>query len=39
MEFPKTETELAEAGYVYENTSKCKGPNCGKDIAWFRTPR
>ena len=39
MAFPKTEDELAKAGYKHENTSKCTGPNCGKDIAWYRTPR
>jgi hypothetical protein len=37
MPFPKTEQELAEAGYEFENTGKCKG--CGMEIAWYRTPR
>jgi hypothetical protein len=38
MPFPKTETELAAAGYVFENTSKCNGQTCGATIAWYRTP-
>ncbi len=37
MPFPRTEQGLAEAGYEYENSTKCKG--CGADIAWFKTPR
>jgi len=39
MSFPKTEDELAKAGYEYENTSKCRGPNCGAQIAWYKTPK
>jgi hypothetical protein len=39
MPFPRTEEELARAGYEYEGTSKCSGPNCRKDIAWYRTPK
>lgn len=37
MAFPTTEQGLKDAGYVYENSGKCKG--CGADIAWYRTPK
>lgn len=37
MPFPKTEQELAVAGYEFENTGKCRG--CNADIDWFRTPK
>ena len=39
MPFPRTETELAEQGYKYQRTEKCKGPMCGAMIAWFLTPK
>lgn len=39
MAFPKTDTELVAAGYKHEGTSKCTGPNCGKEIEWWRTPK
>lgn len=39
MPFPKTEDELARAGYTYEGTRKCIGPNCGAEITWYKTPR
>lgn len=37
MAFPKTEEELAKAGYEFENKAKCSG--CGADIEWWLTPR
>jgi len=36
--FPKTDDELAKAGYHYEGTGKCSGEHCGQEIAWYRTP-
>jgi hypothetical protein len=36
--FPRTEDELARAGYVYLNTWKCMGATCETMIAWYRTP-
>jgi hypothetical protein len=39
MPFPKTEDELARAGYEYEGTRKCSGPHCEQQIAWYRTPK
>lgn len=38
MPFPKTEDELAKAGYEYEGTRKCSGPTCDVLLAWYRTP-
>ena len=38
MPFPRTDEELARAGYEYEGTSRCNGLNCRKEIAWYRTP-
>lgn len=38
MAFPKTETELAEQGYTFEGTAKCRGENCGAEINWYKTP-
>lgn len=37
MSFPTTETGLKEAGYVFDNSGKCKG--CDAEIAWYRTPK
>ena len=37
MQFPTTETGLKEAGYVYENSGKCRF--CQAEIAWYRTPK
>lgn len=34
--FPRTEKELEAAGYVYENTGRCRA--CNQEIAWYRTP-
>jgi hypothetical protein len=39
MPFPRTEQELAEAGYKYEGTRRCSGPHCHAEIAWYRTPK
>ena len=39
MSFPKTEDELAKAGYTYEGTRECSGPTCHQQIAWYRTPK
>jgi hypothetical protein len=39
MPFPKTDDELAKAGYKYEGTSRCTGANCKAEIAWYRTPK
>lgn len=36
LEIPNTETALEAAGYIYQNTSTCKG--CGEEIAWYSTP-
>ena len=38
MAFPKTEQELAAAGYVYKKTEPCKGPTCDAIIAWYLSP-
>lgn len=37
MIFPTTETALKEAGYVFENTGRCR--SCHAEIAWYRTPK
>ena len=37
MPFPTTETGLKEAGYVFDNTGRCKA--CDAEIAWYRTPK
>jgi len=37
MPFPKTDTELKEAGYSFNNRSHCKG--CGAEIEWWDTPK
>lgn len=37
MPFPKTETELSAAGYVFINTGHCR--DCKAEIAWYRTPK
>jgi hypothetical protein len=39
MSFPKTEDELAKAGYTYEGTSRCTGKTCRQEIAWYKTPK
>jgi hypothetical protein len=39
MPFPTTEQGLAEAGYVYQRTERCKGPTCDAMIAWYLTPK
>ncbi len=36
MPFPKTDKELREQGYQYENTGRCRG--CGAEIEWYLTP-
>jgi hypothetical protein len=36
--FPKTEDELAKAGYKYQRTERCKGKTCGVMLAWYLTP-
>ncbi len=36
MPFPRTEAELAEAGYEFENAGKCRA--CGAELAWYLTP-
>lgn len=38
MAFPKTETELAEMGYKFNGRGKCRGADCGQEIAWYITP-
>lgn len=38
MPFPKTESELAAAGYKFLNSAKCGADGCGAEIAWYRTP-
>lgn len=35
--FPTTEQGLAEAGYVFDNSGKCRG--CGAELAWYKTPK
>jgi len=35
--FPKTETELNQAGYRFYKTGKCRG--CGAAIEWWDTPK
>lgn len=35
--FPRTEQELAQAGYEFESKAKCRG--CNAEIEWFLTPR
>ena len=37
MEFPKTDTGLAEQGYSFSGKGKCKG--CGAEIEWWDTPK
>ncbi len=37
MPFPRTDNDLAAAGYEFDNKSKCRG--CGAEIAWYRTPK
>ena len=37
MPFPKTETELTEQGYRYDNKSLCRG--CDATIEWWITPK
>lgn len=37
MPFPQTETELAEAGYKYQGTGKCR--KCQAEINWYETPK
>lgn len=39
MPFPKTETELIAAGYVFEGLGKCKGKTCDQTVEWWRTPK
>lgn len=39
MAFPKTEQELAAAGYRFMKTEPCKGPTCDTMIAWYLTPK
>lgn len=39
MPFPTTDTDLIAKGYTLEGRAKCKGPNCGKEIEWWRTPK
>ena len=34
--FPDTEQGLADAGYKYQDTGKCR--SCGEEIAWYETP-
>jgi hypothetical protein len=38
MPFPKTDTELRAAGYTFDRTETCKGPNCRKEIEFWWTP-
>lgn len=37
MSFPRTDQELGEAGYEFENAGRCRG--CGAAIAWYLTPK
>ena len=37
MPFPKTNTDLAAQGYVFDNSAHCRG--CGAEIDWYRTPK
>jgi hypothetical protein len=37
MRFPETITELAGAGYRFENDGVCKG--CHAKIEWWKSPR
>jgi hypothetical protein len=36
--FPQGPKALAQAGYIYLNDSKCKDPECGALIHWYKTP-
>lgn len=36
MPFPKTDEERLKAGYLYLNTSICRG--CKRNIEWWETP-
>lgn len=37
MPFPKTETELSEAGYKFKSHGHCR--SCGSEISWYETPK
>ena len=37
MPFPRTDNELVEQGYQFENKAKCRV--CGADIEFYLTPR
>lgn len=39
MGFPATRDRLIEAGYKFENHSKCSAEECGAEIEWYTTPR
>ena len=39
MPFPKTESELAAAGYRFDRVERCKGRNCGVLLAFYFTPK
>lgn len=36
MPFPETITELANAGYKFQNDAACRG--CGARVEWWETP-
>jgi hypothetical protein len=39
MPFPRTEEELLAAGYAYETSRICSGPNCRQNVRWYRTQK
>jgi hypothetical protein len=39
MPFPKTESELAAQGYVFENRARCRAESCQAEIEWWLTPK
>jgi hypothetical protein len=38
QKFPEGPKELARAGYIYVNDSKCKDVECGALIHWYKAP-
>ena len=38
-EFPKTDTALVAAGYVFDGTGRCSGRDCRAEIEWWITPK
>ena len=36
---PETEQSLAQKGYKFIRTAKCRGENCGQEIEFWETPK